>query len=820
MKRHSPLLGIVVALVLAAPLAGAESPSTAKQENEAAVLLTPPALPEPRILGPKVYGVRPGAPLLYRIPATGRRPMTFAAEGLPDGVVLDPTSGILSGRVTAPGTHRVTLSATSPLGQSKRELRIVVGKGLALTPPMGWNSWYIHYQRVSDKLVREAAERMIASGMADYGYQYVNIDDCWAVKVNSTDPEIGGPTRDPDGTIRPNRRFPDMKSLADYIHAKGLKAGIYTSPGKTTCGGYEGAFGHEAQDARTFAHWGFDFLKYDWCSYGAVAGGNGREHLERPYKLMWDELQKLDRDVVFNLCQYGMGAVWTWGGEVGNCWRTTGDLGLEAGKGLPGFYNIGLRNARHWENARPGGWNDPDYILIGWVGDAHRQGEGRRTALTAEEQYSYMSMWCLMAAPLIFGGDMAKLDPFTLNVLCNHELIEIDQDALGRQARIVRQTPAELVLAKDLEDGSRAVGLFNLHDAAAKISVTWADLGISGPQRVRDPWRQKDLGGADGKLEIDVPAHGVALRRLMGPPMMVAPRIIIQEEEEEKLGIAPTPVPELSILAPGAKLEKLAGGFKFAEGPARDAQGNVFFTDQPNDRILRWSTDGKLSTFLSPCGRSNGTGFDAQGNLWACADEKNELWCISPAGKATVVVKDYQGKLLNGPNDVWVRPDGGLYITDPYYPRPYWKRGPQELRVEAVYYLAPDRKNLLRVVADMKQPNGIIGTPDGKRLYVSDIGGGRTYVYQIQPDGTLTEKRLFCRLGSDGMTIDNEENVYLTGRGVTVFNSAGRQLTHIQVPEPWTGNLCFGGKDRQTLIITASRGLYSIRTRVHGVGSK
>jgi gluconolactonase len=274
------------------------------------------------------------------------------------------------------------------------------------------------------------------------------------------------------------------------------------------------------------------------------------------------------------------------------------------------------------------------------------------------------------------------------------------------------------------------------------------------------------------------------------------------------------------ILAPGAKLEKLAGDFAFTEGPAADPQGNVFFTDQPNNRILRWSVDGKLSTFLQPCGRANGLCFDNQGNLWACADEKNELWSITPAGKVTVVVKDYQGKLLNGPNDVWVRPDQGLYFTDPYYKRAYWKRGPKQQDGECVYYLGPDRKQMVRVVADMKQPNGIIGTPDGKTLYVADIGANRTYAYDIQPEGTLANKRLFCKLGSDGMTIDNEGNVYLTGKGVTVFDRTGKQIAHIAVSEPWTANVCFGGKDRQTLFITASRGLYGIRTRVRGVGSQ
>jgi alpha-galactosidase len=510
MKRTT-IFWIFVAAVLLAT-AGARA-GTAVEEKP--VLLTPPAPHQPQIHGPKIYGLRPGSPLIYRIPATGDRPLTFSAEGLPDGLTLDPQTGILTGRVTKAGAYRVTLVAANALGRASRVLRLVVGDRLALTPPMGWNSWYIHYDRVSDKLLRQAADQMIATGMADYGYQYVNSDDCWEVKPGSRNPEIGGPVRDPSGRLLPNRRFPDMKALTATIHAKGLKAGIYISPGPTTCGGYEGSYGHEALDARTFADWGFDFLKYDWCSYGSVAGGNSLEHMQKPYRKMWGELQKLDRDLVFNLCQYGMGEVWKWGGEVGNCWRTTGDLGPEpAAAGLPGFYKIGLSNAQHWQNARPGGWNDPDYILIGWVGDANRMGVGTPTTLTPDEQYSYMSLWCLMASPLIFSGDMAKLDPFTLNVLCNAELIDVDQDPLGKQARIVRQTAGELVLSKPMEDGSTAVGLFNLGPEPARLRVSWSDLGISGPQRVRDLWRQQDLSDARESYEAQIPRHGVSVVRL------------------------------------------------------------------------------------------------------------------------------------------------------------------------------------------------------------------------------------------------------------------------------------------------------------------
>jgi gluconolactonase len=272
------------------------------------------------------------------------------------------------------------------------------------------------------------------------------------------------------------------------------------------------------------------------------------------------------------------------------------------------------------------------------------------------------------------------------------------------------------------------------------------------------------------------------------------------------------------IIAPGAQLEKLAGGFEFTEGPATDKDGNVSFTDQPNDRIVKWNAaDRTVKDWLKPCGRSNGTYFDKDGNLIACADEKNELWSITPDQKVTVLVKEFDGKLLNGPNDLWIRPDGAIYFTDPLYKRPYWKRDPaMQQDGQHVYFLGADRKSLRRVATDLKQPNGIIGTPDGKVLYVADIGAGKTYAYEIQADGALANKRLFCELGSDGMTLDNEGNVYLTGHGVTVFDKTGKQIELIDVREPWTANITFGGKDRDLLFITASKNVYSLKMRVKG----
>jgi gluconolactonase len=291
------------------------------------------------------------------------------------------------------------------------------------------------------------------------------------------------------------------------------------------------------------------------------------------------------------------------------------------------------------------------------------------------------------------------------------------------------------------------------------------------------------------------------------------------------LGLGLTLVPWSSgarerVVAPGARVEKLAGGFEFTEGPTCDADGNLFFTDQPNDRILKWSVEGKLSTFLQPAGRANGMYFDPAGDLIACADEKTALWSITPDAKVTVLLDEYAGKILNGPNDVWVRPDGALYFTDPFYDRPWWTHHTMPQDGQHVYFLSSDRRRFVRVAEDLKKPNGIIGTPDGKTLYVADIEAGKTYRYDSAPDGRLTRKTLVAEHGSDGMTLDNEGNLYLTGNGVLVLDREGRPIEQIQVPdERWTANVSFCGRDRQTLFITASTGLYAVRMRVKGANA-
>lgn len=476
--------------------------------EEEPFILTPAPKKEPRINGPRITGLRPGSPLIFRVPCTGERPIRFSAQGLPKGIVLDAEKGILTGSTDLRGTHQIKLSAKNSHGQATRELRLVVGDKLALTPPMGWNSWYIHYNRVNENHMRRAADLMVTSGMADHGYSYVNIDDCWMKKKGDK------PYRDSDGDVLANGKFPDMKGMVDHIHSYGLRAGIYTSPGPWTCAGYVGAFGYEARDAAWYARMGFDFLKHDWCSYQINGEPFNRKGLIYPYKLMWDELQKQPRDIVFNLCQYGWGNVWEWGASVGHCWRTTGDLGLEDDKRLPGFYTIGMSTAQHWKHAGPGGWNDPDYLLIGHVGDARVSGKGVPTKLSPNEQYSYVSMWSLLAAPLIFSGDMEKLDPFTINLLCNPEVIDINQDPLGKQARIVVQDHYNFILAKPLEDGSTAVGLFNLAPVERTVSVDLAQLELQGSIKVRDAWRHKDMGRTGKKLSYKIPRHGVMLLKL------------------------------------------------------------------------------------------------------------------------------------------------------------------------------------------------------------------------------------------------------------------------------------------------------------------
>jgi alpha-galactosidase len=507
---------LVTAVLITVSSCSGGTPDPKVTINEPATILTPKPGPQPKINGTRLFGVRPGSPFLFTIPVTGERPVRYEVLNLPEGLVCDNKTGQISGAINKPGEYLMTFKATNSKGSAERAFKVVCGNTLALTPHMGWNSWYVWENHVTDRIMREAADAMVSTGMIDHGYMYVNIDDCWAVKPSSTDSTLSGDPRDAKGMVNSNRRFPDMKSLTDYIHSKGLKAGIYTSPGPLTCAGYVGAYKFEEQDVARFAEWGYDFLKYDWCSYGKFARKDTLPDLQKPYFLISEIIRKQKRDIVLNMCQYGMGDVWKWGKEVGgNSWRTAGDLGGSfegIGKALfrDGF-DVYSRDSLHLYGG-PGGWNDPDYLLIGYL--SNWKGQTVPTPLTPNEQYTQISLWSLVAAPLILSGDITRLDDFTLSLLTNDEVIDVDQDPLGKPGYRVSKTGDTEVWKRELEDGSLAVGLFNRGEGVVKVTALWDDLGISGKKLVRDLWRQKDLGKFNNNFSSTVPRHGVVLLRI------------------------------------------------------------------------------------------------------------------------------------------------------------------------------------------------------------------------------------------------------------------------------------------------------------------
>ncbi len=353
--------------------------------------------------------------------------------------------------------------------------------GLAATPPMGWNSWNHFACKVSDAVVRAAADAIASNGMKDAGYVYVNIDDCWQGE------------RDAQGVIHPNAKFPDMKSLADYVHSKGLKLGIYSSPGPKTCAGYAGSYKHEEQDAMQYAAWGVDYLKYDWCSASRVYKA---EEMPAVYKKMHDALVKTDRPIVFSMCQYGLRAVWRWGASVGgNLWRTTDDISDN--------YQSMYFNASSEEGlekyAGPGRWNDPDMLE---VGNGH---------MSRDEYITHMSLWCILAAPLLAGNDLAKMTPETLAILTNPEAIAVDQDPKGIQGHWVSRDGPYEILAKPLADGSTAVLLMNRGEDSERMTLSLKNIGVFKPAEIRDLWAKKDLGKFTGMFSAEVPKHGAVL---------------------------------------------------------------------------------------------------------------------------------------------------------------------------------------------------------------------------------------------------------------------------------------------------------------------
>jgi len=519
------IAGMAVLVCLAAPchLSQAQTPAPAATAGDpfstaGIVPLTPKPGPAPRINGPKIFGVRPGAPFLYSIPATGNRPMSFSTEGLPAGLQLDAGTGRIAGVLRAPGEFRVTLRAKNAAGAAEKEFRIVVGETIALTPPMGWNSWNCWGTSIDQGKILRAAQAMVAAGLDQHGWSYINIDDTWQ-----------GRRGRPFNAIQPDsKRFPDMKGLAGKIHALGLKMGIYSTPWVTTYAGHVGGtsenqdgswdpatlprnspfhkdilpyavgkYHFATNDAKQWAAWEVDYLKYDWGPIDAAATQE-----------MYNALRASGRDVVLSVSNNTSNTLFDVIGEVSkyaNCWR----VGTDINDSWRSLVTSGFGHDQWAPYARPGHWNDPDMFEIG------AKGGGKPKKLTPDEQYTQVSLWCLLSAPLLIGCDMEHLDDFTIGLLSNDEVLDINQDALGKQATRVAGGQGDLnVYAKPLEDGSWAVGLFNRGGTATTVTVKWSDIGLNGKQMVRDLWRQKDLGVFDGQFGVIVAKHGVVLVRI------------------------------------------------------------------------------------------------------------------------------------------------------------------------------------------------------------------------------------------------------------------------------------------------------------------
>lgn len=465
-----------------------------------AYILTPLPGERPRINGASVFGVRPNSPFLYKIAATGKKPLSYSVTNLPKGLILDPLSGVIRGQIKTAGSQTLFLSVKNELGETKKELIIRCGDLIALTPQMGWNSWNCWGLSVSEEKLRSSAQALIDKGLADHGWNYMNIDDGWEDSV-----------RGKQGEIVANSKFPNMKGLGDWLHDRGLKFGIYSSPGSLTCGGYLGSYQHEAQDAATYASWGIDYLKYDWCSYETVHAAEKDTSLAsyiKPYAVMQKALRSQPRDIVYSLCQYGMKDVWKWGPLVdGNSWRTTGDI-EDSWESLK---NIGFSQNKMSDYAKPGRWNDPDMLIVGEVGWGPRL---HPTRLNPDEQYTHISLWCLLSSPLLIGCDISRLDDFTLGLLTNDEMIDINQDALGKQAKLVVNSDTSQVWVKELSDKSLALGLFNLSEDYMEIAIPIKAINWSSPNfSIRDCWRQKDLGRFTSYKTM-VPPHGVVVLKM------------------------------------------------------------------------------------------------------------------------------------------------------------------------------------------------------------------------------------------------------------------------------------------------------------------
>lgn len=537
------VLGAAPAISPAAENAQPSSPAS----KSTAPILTPPAPETPRINGARVFGVRPGSPVLFKVPVTGRRPMTITAAGLPEGLSIDPSTGLITGTVKDPSkrTYTVKLTATNALGRAERDWRLVVGDALCLTPPMGWNSWYCWSESVDDAKIRAIARAFVDKGLIEHGWTYVNIDDCWQGARGGKYKAIMG-----------NEKFPDMLALCDYVHARGLKVGLYDTIWMSSYGGFiggtsptpEGDYSAKAlppsqrpqpsqlfgrypnalrmrmamvgpywfvdKDARQWAEWGVDYVKYDWRNW-VIAEDEPNPERPRVIKPKSEEqlarfnkaFRDVPRDVVLSLSPEPMMAEAPLLARYANLWRITGDI-KDDWKSLDRIFDM-----ESWlPYAGPGHWNDPDMLQVGLFGVPNRQNRTLKpTRLTPDEQYTQVTLWSLLSMPLLLSCDIESLDAFTLGLITNDEVLAVDQDPLGKPARRVAKEGGLEVWAKPLEDGSLAVGLFNRTAKPATGAVRWSDLKLSGSHKVRDLWRQQDLFSFADAFEADVAPHGARL---------------------------------------------------------------------------------------------------------------------------------------------------------------------------------------------------------------------------------------------------------------------------------------------------------------------
>jgi hypothetical protein len=462
---------------------------------------TPKPAAGPAINTPDRYGARKGNPFLYKIPATGIKPLVYTIKNLPEGLSLsNDNMGIIRGVLNEEGDFPIEITVSNTAGSAIKKMQIVCNKNITLTPPMGWNSWNCWGLRVSAEKVKASAQAMIDKRLVDYGWNYINIDDGWEAEK-----------RNENGTIAANEKFPNMKELGNWLHENGLKFGIYSSPGPLTCGGFLGSYQHEIQDAATYANWGIDYLKYDWCSYETIHGGKDTSlaSYKKPFETMRDALQKQNRDMVYSLCQYGMKDVWKWGASVGgNLWRTTGDIA----DNWESLYGIGFSQTKQQDDAKPGGgFNDPDMLVVGKVGWGENLHD---TRLTPDEQYTHLSLWCLLNAPLLIGCDMSKLDDFTLNLLTNAELIAMDQNTNYKPATPWLTFSNYQVWVKRMQTDEYAIGIFNTAPYTQYIVVDLLELLQNKIGSIRDVWQQKEeslLKGSNKNYRAIIPGHGVQL---------------------------------------------------------------------------------------------------------------------------------------------------------------------------------------------------------------------------------------------------------------------------------------------------------------------